>query len=96
MEITGCIGFLKPTKKDIAAFSEIPQCIKVVGKCPPEDIGGSFAYANFLRGISNEEDPEYEDYCEMFGIEPGVAYDEMKVDLQAINDGLRNFFNRAE
>ena len=37
-----------------------PQCILAMGNAPPEDVGGSHGYADFLRILSDPKDPEYD------------------------------------
>jgi hypothetical protein len=39
-----------------------PTCIAGQGACPPEDVGGPWGYANFLRAIA---DPEHERHAEL-------------------------------
>ena len=38
-----------------------PKCIAGERACPPEDIGGTFGYANFLDAISDPKHPDHED-----------------------------------
>ncbi|MEN1784811.1 MAG: plasmid pRiA4b ORF-3 family protein, partial [Bacteroidota bacterium] len=45
------ISFLKTSLKDMRSFEGIPLCIKAVGKCPPENIGGPWGYSEFLEAI---------------------------------------------
>ncbi|MDY6930230.1 MAG: plasmid pRiA4b ORF-3 family protein, partial [Pseudomonadota bacterium] len=34
---------------DEAAFEDLPRCIKAVGQCPPEDVGGLPGFYEFLE-----------------------------------------------
>lgn len=38
-----------------------PICLSAVGDAPPEDVGGTYGYAEFLRILDEPNDPEYED-----------------------------------
>lgn len=38
-----------------------PQCLMAEGDAPPEDVGGPYGFAQFLRVLSDPEDPEYKD-----------------------------------
>lgn len=87
------ISFLKLTQKDIKAYQGKPICIKAIGKCPPEDIGGIWGYANFLETINNKKDPEYAELREWFGLPKTITYDEMEeIHLPQINALLELFF----
>ncbi len=35
-----------------------PRCVAGAGACPPEDVGGTSGYAEFLRTIDNHQHPE--------------------------------------
>ena len=39
-----------------------PVLIDAVGRCPPEDVGGSWGYAEFLDALA---DPAHENHAEM-------------------------------
>jgi len=87
------IKFLKVSQKDITHFNEAPICIKAEGKCPPEDVGGPWGYAGFLEVIKNKRHPEHQELKEWYGLEKGEVYDEMDVDMAAINLMLSNFYS---
>lgn len=36
-----------------------PRCVGGAGACPPEDVGGTRGYAEFLRAIRNRRHPEH-------------------------------------
>lgn len=36
-----------------------PRCLAGAGACPPEDVGGTHGYAEFLRVIANRRHPEH-------------------------------------
>lgn len=36
-----------------------PRCVGGAGACPPEDVGGTHGYAEFLRTIRNRRHPEH-------------------------------------
>lgn len=79
------ITFLKTSLKDLKQFEGSPKCLKAIGKCPPEDVGGPWGYAEFLEVIQNKKHPEHK--------EPGEVYDEHKVSLGAINQYLYDLYH---
>ena len=38
-----------------------PRLVEAVGRCPPEDVGGSWGYEEFLKVLA---DPDHEEYAE--------------------------------
>src|SRR3972149_3664448 len=46
-----------------------PVCLKGKGACPPEDVGGVWGYAEFLRAIRDPEHSEHDEYLEWVGDE---------------------------
>lgn len=87
------ISFLKVTQKDIDGFTGMPFCIKAEGKCPPEDIGGSWGYANFLEVIQNKKHPEHNEHRKWYGLGSSEVYNEHEVSIEEINQHLIDFFN---
>jgi len=61
-----------------------PVCITGKRACPPEDVGGSFGYADFLETINDPEHPEHEDMLEWAGDD----FDPEAFDLDEINARL--------
>jgi hypothetical protein len=58
------------TLEKILPFSTttpLPICIKAIGACPPEDIGGLWGYYEFLEIMKDKNHPEYENYAEWIG-----------------------------
>jgi hypothetical protein len=53
-----------------------PQLIEAAGRCPPEDVGGPWGYAEFVDAIN---DPKHERHAE-FGEWIGGAFDPKTVD----------------
>ncbi len=53
--------------------------------CPPEDVGGTWGYVEFLEAIRNPEHEEHESYLEWIGGE----FDPEAFDLDAVNKELR-------
>lgn len=87
------ISFLKMTQKEIDAFTRIPNCMDAVGKCPPEDVGGPWGYANFLEVIKNKKHLEHKEISTRYGLEPGEVYAENEVVIEEINQNLEALFN---
>lgn len=44
-----------------------PRCVAGAGACPPEDVGGTLGYAEFLRAIANPKHPEHKNMLEWVG-----------------------------
>jgi hypothetical protein len=60
-------------------------CLEGANACPPEDVGGPYSYAKFLKIIGNPKHPEHRatlSWC-------GGAFDPTGFDLQAVNKRLR-------
>ncbi|WP_044409286.1 plasmid pRiA4b ORF-3 family protein [Thiomicrospira microaerophila] len=75
------------TLEKILPFSTttpLPICIKAKGACPPEDIGGLWAYYDFLEIMKDKNHPEYEDYADWIGGD----FDPDHCDLNLINELL--------
>ena len=89
------ISFLKVSQSDLRNYKGIPMCIKAEGKCPPEDIGGPWGYADFLDAIKDKEHPEHYEYKEWCGLEEDV-YDENVVEKEKINTLLKKFHSSKE
>ncbi len=62
-----------------------PLCIAGANACPPEDVGGTGGYADFLQAIRDRRHPEHENYLRWCG----GAFDPSGFDLNAINASLR-------
>jgi hypothetical protein len=82
------ISFLKVSKKELNIFAGTPVCIEAKGKCPPEDIGGPWGYADFLEIIKDKDHPEYEEVREWHDLEPSEEYDPTETNLEMINSML--------
>ena len=50
-----------------AAAGRYPRCVAGAGACPPEDVGGTHGYADFLRAIGNARHPEHAAMLEWVG-----------------------------
>jgi hypothetical protein len=49
--------------------------------CPPEDVGGPWGYANFLKALADPKHPDHEDLAEWCG----APFDPEAFDVNAIN-----------
>ncbi|MHB0709418.1 plasmid pRiA4b ORF-3 family protein, partial [Roseomonas mucosa] len=54
-----------------------PLLIDATGRCPPEDVGGPWGYAEFLQAIA---DPKHENHAEMSEW-AGEPFDPAKIDI---------------
>jgi len=62
-----------------------PRCVEGARACPPEDVGGVWGYADFLKAIA---DPKHESHDDMLRWVDG-KFDPEKFDLNAVNRELR-------
>ena len=62
-----------------------PLCIAGANACPPEDVGGTGGYAEFLEAIHKPRHPEHEQYLSWCG----GAFDPAGFDLNSVNAALR-------
>jgi hypothetical protein len=65
--------------------AKYPLCIVGKGACPPEDVGGVWGYAEFLKAIADPEHKEHEMYLEWIG----GGFDPDAFDLDEVNRALR-------
>ena len=59
-------------------------CVAGERACPPEDVGGVWGYAEFLKAIRNPKHAEHAHYLEWIG----GAFDPEAFDLDAVNAAL--------
>jgi pRiA4b ORF-3-like protein len=69
----------------IANHARYPLCLAGANACPPEDVGGPGAYAEFLEAIRNPRHAEHDDYLRWCG----GAFDPAGFDLNSVNSALR-------
>jgi hypothetical protein len=67
-----------------------PICIGGERACPPEDIGGAWAYTDALQTLSNPDDQNYPDVRDWLG-----DFDPELFDLAAVNEELHRIFRAA-
>jgi len=63
-----------------------PRCVKGKRACPPEDVGGTWGYEEFLEAIHDPEHPEHDEYLEWIGGE----FDPEAFELEGVNALLRS------
>jgi hypothetical protein len=65
--------------------TKYPVCVAGQYACPPEDVGGTWGYVEFLEAIRNPEHEEHDSYLEWIGgeFDPEAFY------LDAVNKELR-------
>ena len=69
---------------DAVPGTAYPVLIDAVGRCPPEDVGGSWGYAEFLDAIA---DPAHENHADMMEW-AGETFDPKAVDVEALADDV--------
>jgi hypothetical protein len=70
---------------------QYPICLDGKRACPPEDIGGVWGYADFLKAFANPKHPDHDDIVE----ELGEDFDPEFFDLEDVNSILQNYATRA-
>jgi hypothetical protein len=63
---------------------KVPKCVAGARACPPEDCGGVYGYAEFLKAIEDSSHPEHGEMLEWIGGE----FDPDRFDLEEINEFL--------
>lgn len=86
------ISFLNTTLKDLKQFEGGPICFKTVGKCPSEDVGDPWGYADFLEIIKDKKHPNHKESARWCGLKKGEVYYENEVDLAKINNLLKKYY----
>lgn len=69
---------------DAVPGTAYPVLIDATGRCPPEDVGGPWGYAEFLEAIA---DPAHESHAEMKEW-TGETFDPKAVDVEALADDV--------
>ncbi len=62
-----------------------PRCLAGEKSCPPDDVGGVWGYANFLKAINDPKHPQHEDFLEW----SGGGFDPEEFDLDDVNKQLK-------
>ena len=62
--------------------AKYPRCVKGARHCPPEDCGGPWGYADFLKAIRDPKHPEHESMLEWIGGD----FDPDEFDLEELSD----------
>jgi hypothetical protein len=66
---------------------QYPRCLDGQRACPPEDVGGVWGYADFVKAIRNPRHPEHDEMLEWVG----GKFDPEKFDLRGVNGMLQVF-----
>ena len=62
--------------------AKYPRCIKGARHCPPEDCGGPWGYADFLKAIRDPKNPQHKEMREWIGKD----FDSEEFDLEEFSD----------
>ncbi len=79
-------------ERTVPAIDGLPriQLIQAFGRCPPEDSGGPWGYANKLRVLNDPNDDDYDDTVMWMG----ENYDPYVPDLTSLKNGLSDLDRR--
>ncbi len=72
-----------PPEKD----AHYPRCLDGKRACPPEDVGGAWGYADFVKAIRHPRHPEHDEMLEWMG----GKFDPEKFDRRGVNGMLQVF-----
>ena len=72
-----------------ARYPDHPRCLAGARACPPEDIGGTTSYLEFLRVIADPADPEHEHLVEWSMHPRRGRFDPEYVDFEHANVMMR-------
>ena len=67
-----------------------PRLVTAKGRCPPEDIGGPWGYADYVQAIADPHHPRHIEMTEW----PGPAYVPGEVDARAIEKAVAELASR--
>jgi len=67
------------------AHPRVPACLDGARRCPPEDVGGPWGYADFLEGYLKPKSKRRKELVEWIG----RKFDPERFDLDGINTNLR-------
>jgi len=67
---------------------EHPVCVGGENACPPENVGGVWAYENLLHSLSDPNRQAHQEHHDWFG---GMKFDPTAFDLKKVNRGLAKF-----
>ena len=70
----------------------IPRCLSGGRACPPEDCGGPYGYAGFLKAIRDPKHPEHDEYLEWAGRD----FDPEAFDIEGVNRALARYAPRPQ
>jgi hypothetical protein len=90
------ISFQKVTKKDLEVYQNLPVCLEAKGACPPEDVGGPWDFYNFFMTVNEPKSKEGKEFREWLGMKKGEKWDFETVDLEEINENLKEIFSNED
>jgi hypothetical protein len=65
--------------------SRYPICITGKGRCPPEDCGGVWGYAELRATLADPSHEDHADMLEWLGIETAAEFDPRAFDADDVN-----------
>ena len=69
-----------------------PKLLAGKGKCPQEDCGGVWGYAEMKEVLKDPEHEDYEEYAEWLGFEEGETWDANAFDIEMHQNNLKEVF----
>lgn len=68
---------------------KVPLCIDGSGACPPEDVGATSGYYDWVSAVNDPEHPEHQEMREWMGMKPKQKWDVEHFDLIEANARLQ-------
>jgi hypothetical protein len=62
-----------------------PVCLTGKGRCPPEDCGGVWGYADLRETLANPDHEEHADMLEWLGLDSAEEFDPAAFDVDEVN-----------
>lgn len=76
---------LSANDKQLLEYAQQIMCIEAQGACPPENILGVWAYADFLSVINKTRTKKSKEYRNWLQMDPKTKYDANEVKMDEIN-----------
>lgn len=82
-------------KKKITTTGNV-VCVAGEGACPPEDCGGVWGYEALKETLADPTAKNHEDMLDWMGLGSGEQFDPAEFSVEAVNQALQRFTNRAQ
>jgi hypothetical protein len=74
--------------------TKLPVLLAGKGRCPQEDCGGIWGYAEIKEALKDPDHPEYEEYAEWLGMEEGETWDATAFNIETHQETMKRVFKK--